>query len=186
MADPRRLVRLVSPHPPREPDNPQPISFREVMAQFATGVTVLTAAGERGHGMTANAFTSVSLEPPMVLCCVARPRRLHEAILSTKSFGVSILAADQEDLARYFADRRRPPGAAQFAAVDWSPGPRTGAPLMSGSLALLECELAEVYHGGTHSIFLGKVLSSSHSPGRQALLFFSGGYQQVMPPALSA
>jgi flavin reductase len=182
VADASRVVRLVPPQARTEADNAEPISFRDVMAQFATGVTVLTAGGERGHGMTANAFTSVSLEPPMVLCCVARPRRLHEAILSTRSFGVSILAADQEDVARYFADRRRPPGSAQFAAVDWLPGPRTGAPLMSGSLAWLECELAEVYQGGTHSIFLGKVLSSSHNPGRQALLFFGGSYQHVMPP----
>ena len=63
-------------------------SLREVMSQFATGVTVLTAGGERGHGMTANAFSSVSLDPPLALCCVARPARIHEAILVARGFGV--------------------------------------------------------------------------------------------------
>src|SRR6266511_1971378 len=92
-------------------------SLREVMSQFATGITVLTAAGDCGHGMTANAFTSVSLDPPLVLCCVARPARFHESVLCAGSFGVSFLAADQESVARYFADKRRPHGPTQFDVV---------------------------------------------------------------------
>lgn len=156
--------------------------LRDVMSQFATGITVLTAGGTCGHGMTANAFTSVSLEPPLVLCCVARPARFHESVLCAGSFGVSFLAADQEPVARYFADRRRPHGPVQFEAVDCVPGPRTGAPLISGALAWLECRLAKVYDGGDHSIFLGKVLSASRGPDRQALLFYGGGYHQVVPP----
>jgi flavin reductase (DIM6/NTAB) family NADH-FMN oxidoreductase RutF len=164
-------------------------SLREVMSQFATGVTVLTAGGERGHGMTANAFSSVSLDPPLALCCVARPARIHEAILSTRSFGVSLLAADQQNVARYFADRTRPEGMAQFDAVDWVPGPQTGTPLIVGALAWLECGLREVYHGGDHSIFLGTVLTSSRGTDRNALLFFAGAYHQLVPaprPAKSA
>lgn len=171
---------------PREHGDMVPASLREVMSQFATGVTVLTAGGERGHGMTANAFSSVSLDPPMALCCVARPARIHEAILTTRSFGVSLLAADQQQLARYFADRTRPQGMAQFDAVDWVPGPHTGAPLLVGALAWLECALSEVYHGGDHSIFLGKVLTSSRGTDRNALLFFAGAYHQLTPPARPA
>jgi flavin reductase (DIM6/NTAB) family NADH-FMN oxidoreductase RutF len=163
-----------------------PASLREVMSQFATGVTVLTAGGERGHGMTANAFSSVSLDPPLALCCVARPARIHEAILSTRGFGVSLLAADQQHLARYFADPTRPQGMAQFDAVEWAPGPHTGAPLLVGALAWLECGLTEVYHGGDHSIFLGTVMHSSRGAGREALLYFAGAYHQVAPPAKSA
>ncbi|WP_326821779.1 flavin reductase family protein [Streptosporangium sp. NBC_01756] len=157
-------------------------SLREVLSKLATGVTVLTTGGERGHGMTANAFCSVSLDPPLALCCVARPARIHEAILSTRSFGVSLLAADQQHLAKYFADRTRPQGMAQFDGVDWVPGPQTGAPLLVGSLAWVECGLTEVYHGGDHSIFLGEVLTSSRGTDRAALLFFSGAYHRLATP----
>lgn len=163
-----------------------PTTLREVMGQFATGVTVLTAGGERGHGMTANAFSSVSLDPPLALCCVARPARIHEAILSTRSFGVSLLSGGQLDVAKYFANRNRPQGMAQFDAVDWTPGPQTGVPLLVGALAWLECSLTEVYHGGDHSIFLGKVLASSRGTDQDALLFFAGAYHQLTPPARPA
>jgi flavin reductase (DIM6/NTAB) family NADH-FMN oxidoreductase RutF len=165
---------------------PQPISLREVMGQFATGITVITAGGEHAHGMTANAFTSVSLEPPLVLCCVARTARIHESILRARNFAISVLDATQRDLARYFADRNRPKGPAQFDLVDWIPGPNTGVPLLAGSLAWVECELHQVYHGGDHSIFLGKVLQASRGSEGEALLFFGGGYHQVTPPARAA
>ncbi|WP_133908054.1 flavin reductase family protein [Actinophytocola oryzae] len=155
------------------------------MSNFATGITVLTAGGDHCHGMTANAFSSVSLEPPMVLCCIARTAQMHEAILRTRHFGVSVLSADQEDVARYFASRGRAMGLAQFDEVDWFPGPRSGAPLLVGSLAWLDCELAEVYHGGDHSIFVGTVLDAARRSG-EALLFFGGGFHQGMPSPRSA
>lgn len=167
------------------PPTPSPAALREVMSSFATGITVLTSAGEHCHGMTANAFSSVSLDPPMVLCCIARTAQMHEAILRSRQFGVSVLSSDQEDVARYFASRDRPRGIAQFNAVDWRPGRRTGAPLLAGSLAWLECEVAEVYHGGDHSIFLGSVLDAARRPG-EALLFFGGGFHQGMPSPRSA
>lgn len=163
-----------------------PASLREVMGRFATGVTVLTAGGEQGHGMTANAFTSVSLDPPLALCCVGRQARIHDAIVSTGGFGVSLLGADQQQLARYFADRRRPSGIAQFDAVEWTPGPSTGAPLLAGALAWLECELTEVYPGGDHAIFLGEVLTSGQGQSGDALLFFEGAYHHLPPLAKSA
>ncbi len=153
--------------------------LREVMGQFATGVTVLTAGGERAHGMTANAVTSVSLEPPMVLCCVSRAARMHEAIVTAGSYAVTVLASDQKELAKYFADWRRPAGLAQFDSVDWTAGPQTGAPLLGGALAWLECELAEVYEGGDHSIFLGKVVASSRGTAQDSLVFYGGGYHQI-------
>jgi flavin reductase (DIM6/NTAB) family NADH-FMN oxidoreductase RutF len=154
------------------------VPLREAMGQFATGITVLTAAGERWHGMTANAFTSVSLQPPLVLCCVSRTARMHDAITSAGCFGVSMLGAGQRDLARYFADRRRPNGAAQFDLVDWIPGPRTGSPLLAGALAWLECELTSAYEGGDHSIFLGHVLNACRGHGSEALVFYGGAFHQ--------
>lgn len=163
-------------------------TLREVMAQFATGVTVLTAGtGERSHGMTANSFTSVSLDPPLVLCCVSRAARMHETITDAMSFAVSILGADQQELARYFADWKRPHGRAQFDAVQWERGQRTGAPLLAGALAWLECELVKAYEGGDHSIFVGQVLSSHRNTdlralpdmNAEALVFFAGGYHEL-------
>ncbi|WP_414940384.1 flavin reductase family protein [Amycolatopsis sp. cmx-11-51] len=159
--------------------NPVPTRFRETMSRFATGVTVLTTGGERVHGMTANAFTSVSLEPPLVLCCVSRAAVMHEAITATGSFGVSVLGARQQDLAKYFAGRSRPLGAAQFDPVEWVPGPRTGAPLLTGALAWLECELVDGHQGGDHSIFVGSVLASTVGAGHDALVFFGGAFGQT-------
>jgi len=156
-------------------------ALRDVMSQFATGITVLTACGERGHGMTANAFTSVSLEPPMVLCCIAHTARMHEAIMTAGSFGVSVLEAAQEDMAKYFANKTRPEGMAQFDDVDWFPGRETGSPLLAGSLAWLECDLAQVYQGGDHSIFVGTVLNASRGGG-EALLFYDGDFQGLPTP----
>lgn len=160
---------------------PGPATLRDVMSQFATGITVLTAPGHDGHGMTANAFTSVSLEPPLVLVCVAHTARMHAAVVSAGVFGVSVLSSGQGQVARYFADRRRPRGMAQFDAVDWTPGPCTGAPLLTGALAWLECRLTRIVDGGDHSIFLGEVLASQRSGEGGALLFFNGHYQQVGP-----
>lgn len=155
--------------------------LREVMAKFATGITVLTAGGEAGHGMTANAFSSVSLEPPMVLCCVSRAARMHAAIEAAGSFGVSILGSAQGELSRYFADWRRPGGLAQFDEVDCTFGRHTGAPLLDGALAWLECRLAHAYQGGDHTIFVGEVLSASRGIAQDALVFYGGAYHHVQP-----
>lgn len=189
MVDDGRVARLAAVRPDGEPEDPTPAQLREVMSRFATGVTVLTAPGERGHGMTANAFTSVSLDPPLVLCCVASTSRMHEAILAAGAFGVTVLASDQLPVARYFADKRRPAGAAQFETVDWAPGPRTGAPLLDGALAWLECELEHTYDGGDHAIFVGRVLGAVAGHGDQPLLFHGGRFHDLapaVPPARSA
>lgn len=176
--EPAEPVSILRATQPQEPD---PRALRDVMSQFATGITVLTARGRLAHGMTANAFTSVSLEPPMVLCCVHRTARIHEAIIDADHFGVSVLSGEQESVARYFANRTRPTGMAQFDQVDWFPAPHTGVPLLSGSLAWLECDLAEVYEGGDHSIFVGLVRSASIGTGK-ALLFLDGGFHHYDPP----
>ncbi len=156
------------------------LDLRSVLGKFATGVTVVTSGRETPCGMTANSFTSVSLDPPLILVCVTRSAAIYKTILDTGSFAVSILSADQAHLGRYFADHSRPRGETEFRAVDWSPGPATGAPVLLGSLAWLECELANSYDGGDHEIFLGSVVGSGHGPEYDALLYFRGGFHQ--PP----
>ncbi|BAG23196.1 flavin reductase [Streptomyces sp. SID4928] len=157
----------------------KPSSLRDSMSRFATGVIVLSVGGENIHGMTANAFTSVSLDPPQVLCCVARSAVMHKALMAEKHFAVSILGSEQEQLARYFADKKRPLGPEQYDDLAWEPGIRTRAPLLHGALAWLECELSELHDSGDHSIFIGNVIEASSGAPGPALVFFGGGFQQT-------
>jgi flavin reductase (DIM6/NTAB) family NADH-FMN oxidoreductase RutF len=165
--------------PQSDPPDGDPRALRDVMGRFATGITVITSAGDAAHGMTANSFSSVSLDPPLVLVCLARTTAMHGIVVANGGFAVNVLGAEQEEVARHFASRDRPAGIAQFDAVDWVAGPRTGAPLLTGSLAWLECELGEIYDGGDHSIFLGRVVGLGRGTGREALLFFGGAYHQI-------
>jgi flavin reductase (DIM6/NTAB) family NADH-FMN oxidoreductase RutF len=158
-----------------------PKELRRAFGAFATGVTVVTIGGETPHGMTANSFTSVSLDPPLVLVCVGRNAVMHDLLLAQGSFGVSVLAAHQQTAAKHFADRRRPLGAAQFDAVGWTPGRETGAPLIAGALARFECELYRSYDGGDHSIFVGRVVSLERSLDQDGLLFFQGRFRDIIP-----
>ena len=170
------LVEGLSAVPAQSP--PGSSALRAVLGRFATGVTVLAAVGKVPCGMTANAFTSVSLDPPLVLVCVNRNASIHQAVLESGSFAVSMLSARQEHVARYFADHSRPRGPAEFAAVDWSPAPRTGAPVLRGALAWLDCSLTAAYDGGDHAIFLGSVLASGAEPAQDVLLFFGGEFHR--------
>jgi flavin reductase len=153
--------------------------LRRICGRFATGITVVTAGRQTPAGMTANAFTSVSLDPPLVLVCVKHNASIHETIRECGSFAVSMLAAGQERVARIFADHKRPRGRQEFDTVDAIPGPYSGAPILAGSLAWLECELATVYDGGDHSIFLGEVRAVGRGEADNALLFYEGGFHRL-------
>jgi flavin reductase len=153
-------------------------ALRSVLGRFATGVMVLAAGRETPCGMTANAFTSVSLDPPLILVCVNRSSAVYKAVIDAGSFAVSVLSAGQEHVARHFADHTRPRGAAEFAIAGWSPGSLTGAPVLDDSLAWLECELTTSFEGGDHEIFIGSVVASGFGPASDALLFFGGGFHQ--------
>lgn len=157
------------------------LQLRRAFGAFATGVTVVTVAGDTPHGMTANSFTSVSLDPPLVLVCVGRSAIMHGLLVEASHFGVSVLAAHQEAVARHFASRWRPTGIAQFDTVDWRPGRLTGVPLINGALAHLECELWRSYDGGDHTIFVGSLLSLARPADQDALLFFHGQFRQLYP-----
>ncbi|GAA1270080.1 flavin reductase family protein [Sphaerisporangium rubeum] len=156
-------------------------TLRRAFGTFATGVTVVTTGGTNPHAMTANSFTSVSLDPPLVLICVDRGAVMHQCLSEAGAFGVSVLAAHQEPVAMHFANRWRTLGAAQFDAVDWLPGEATGVPLLSGTLASFECELWRTYDGGDHTIFIGKVLSLHQQTDQEALLVVKGRFRQVGP-----
>jgi flavin reductase (DIM6/NTAB) family NADH-FMN oxidoreductase RutF len=153
--------------------------LRRTFGTFATGVTVVTVGGATPHGMTANSFASVSLDPPLLLVCVERDAVMHRALLDAGRFGVSVLASHQEDVARHFADRRRPFGIRQFDVAEWEPGSRTGSPLIRGAVAHFECLLWRSYDGGDHTIFIGRLLTLRRFDEHEALLFLSGQFRQM-------
>ena len=157
------------------------VLLRRAFGTFATGVTVVTTGGSEPHAMTANSFTSVSLDPPLVLLSVDRRALMHHKLPAAKLFAVSVLAAHQEAVARHFADPTRMRGVAEFDCVQWMPGPLTGVPLIEGALARFECELWRTYDGGDHSIFVGRLLSVDWRPDDEALLFLNGKFRQVKP-----
>lgn len=147
--------------------------FRSVMRRFPTGVTIVTTVLEgKPKGFTANAFSSVSAEPPMVLVCVNRQARSHPLISQAGRFCVNVLRLDQRELAERFASKAVADPfagvAVRFAA--------TGSPILGGTLAFLDCELAEEHSAGTHTIFLGNVLECGASDGAP-LGYFNATYR---------
>lgn len=159
-------------------------ALRRAFGTFATGVTVMTVGGDTPHGMTANSFTSVSLDPPLVLVCVDRTAVMHSVLAGAGHFAISVLAAVQSGAAEYFADRNRPLGAAQFDAVDWQPGRVTGAPLIAGALAHFECEVSGTFDGGDHTVFVARILSLHRADEEEeALLFLGGRFRRLHPEA---
>jgi flavin reductase len=153
--------------------------FRAAVGSFATGVTVITTYGEQhGYGMTANAFSSVSLDPPLVLVCVISPSEGCDHIERNGCFAVNILAADQEPLSRYFASRDRPRGRDAFREVSHRRG-ASGSPIIDGALGYLDCQLHTRHPAGDHQIFLGEVLELGCAVDGQPLLFHGGRYKLV-------
>ncbi len=160
-----------------------PMLMRRVYGTFATGVTVVSVGGKEPHAMTANSFGAVSLDPPLILVCVGRDALMHQALSRTGTFGISVLACDQEAVARYYADRRRPLGHEQFEFADWQPGTRTDAPLLTGAAAHIECELWRSYDGGDHTIFLGRARGmrqyADTGADGDALVFLGGRFRRL-------
>jgi flavin reductase (DIM6/NTAB) family NADH-FMN oxidoreductase RutF len=151
--------------------------FRSALGAFATGVTVVTTMGEGvGYGMTVNAFSSVSLDPPLVLVCAISGTQGSKEIDRNGCFAVNILAVDQEPLSSYFASRDRPRGRDAFRDVDHRVG-ASGAPLIHGAVANLDCRLAQSYTVGDHEIFIGEVLGLHVDREAEPLLFHGGRYR---------
>jgi flavin reductase (DIM6/NTAB) family NADH-FMN oxidoreductase RutF len=160
---------------------PTATEFRLACAQFATGVTVVTAerAPRQVHGMTANSLTSVSLDPLLLLICVAEQAQLLPLVKAKKRFGVSILRENQQAISKYFAQTE------ENAEVEASLGIRfrwtqSGIPLLEDSLVHLACNVVASYIAGDHTIFIGEVESVEVFDG-EPLLYFRGGYRAVAP-----
>lgn len=154
--------------------------YRLAVGRFATGVSVLTTlAGGLDHAMTANTFTSVSLEPLLVLACVEREARFHDAIVEAGVFGVSLLSAPQRPAAAWLATRGRPLHG-QLDGVGHRQGEKTGVALLDGALATIECQTSDIYLAGDHSIVVGEVVSLGvdDHPG-DALVYYRSRYTSL-------
>lgn len=149
--------------------------FRSAMSRFASGVTVVTMkdADSRAQGITVSAFTSLSLEPPLVLVCIDKRASLHNHLVEGAHFAVNILAEDQELISRRFASRDED----RFSGTGYREG-ITGAPLLEGALGHIECRVVHVYPGGDHSVIVGEVETANVTDGKP-LVYFRGGYARL-------
>jgi len=150
-------------------------TFRALAGSFPSGVTIVTS-GEEGnfHAMTASAFTSLSLDPPMVLVCVDKRAASAEIIARHGRFGVNVLACGQEALSNACARRDTPESSLE--GLDYRVGEELGLPLLEGCLASFECRTMHEYDGGDHIIFAGRVESGSIGEATEPLLYFRGSY----------
>lgn len=149
-----------------------PAGFKAVMRHFPTGVTVVTSLREgEPRGVTVSAFASVSADPPLVLICINREARSYLYISSSKVFCVNMLAGDQRHLAERFSGKLRE---RQFEGVEYEVDV-TGAPVLRGTVAHLDCEVVEEHHAGSHSIFIGRVLSAKSRTG-SPLGYYNGEF----------
>ena len=163
-----------------------PSEFRKAMGAFATGVTIVTVDldGEV-HGMTANAFASVSLDPLLVLVCVDSATRTHAHLHAKKRFGINVLSEDQRAISEYYARPERTHERAEAEAGARFERTSHGTPLLQGSLAYLECRLHSAQDAGDHTSFLAEVEDVIVHQG-EPLLFFRGKYRLLGEDVRSA
>lgn len=150
-------------------------TFRSVLGRFASGITIVTVRDRDGRdfGMTVSAFCSLSLDPPMVLVCIDRAASMYTMLLEHPRFAVNILSSEQEAASRRFAD----PESDRFDGLAYTRG-ESGAVLLSGALAHLECRVVAHHEGGDHTIFTAEVERAEPAHGRP-LLYYRGGYAQL-------
>ncbi len=150
------------------------LAQRRIMGHFATGVTVVTARNNGEiQGMTANAVTSLSLNPPLVLVAVDKTAAMHAALTASRHFALNILSESQENLSRRFAMR----GPKEVNDLTWITA-SSGAPVLADALAWVDCRLAEILPGGDHDIFIGEILAGDSRDGLP-LLYFGGKYRRL-------
>jgi flavin reductase (DIM6/NTAB) family NADH-FMN oxidoreductase RutF len=164
---------------PRQKERTMDVSqadFRRVMGRFATGVTIVTTCdGDRRLGITVNAFSSVSLDPPLILVCIEKTSYLHQVMLRNGYFAVNLLSEEQQELSQCFAGhseaRRNFCDAPSHTAV-------TGAPVLDHTLGWLDCRIVNAYPGGDHSIIVGQVEALGGSENHP-LLYYRGKYPRI-------
>ncbi|MCU0475203.1 MAG: flavin reductase family protein [Anaerolineae bacterium] len=144
--------------------------FRNTLAQWASGVTVVTTTHDgQPYGMTASSFSSVSMTPPLILVCVAHRANLHQHILASGVFGVHILSDQQTDLGRLFAGQM-PDITDRFAAVPHHLG-QTGSPIFEHALAWMDCRVHQAVEAGDHTVFIGEILDAGANDGHPILYY---------------
>lgn len=153
-----------------------PRTLRDALGCFATGVTVVTCLTEDGtpFGLTVNSFTSVSLEPPLLLVCLHKLAAASAALVEAEHFAVNVLQAGQQPASIRFSTRDED----RFGTTPWSRG-EAGAPILADSLCVFECQRYAVYDGGDHHILVGEVEKASFDAALDPLLFFRGRYRRL-------
>jgi len=146
--------------------------FKAALSHFASGVTIVTTEHDgKPYGMTVASFASLSLHPPLILVCIEKSVKTHDAIAASGKFGVSILKSDQADVSGRFASKADD----KFAGIELV---QASVPLIAGALTTLECRVADRLPGGDHSIFVGEVVATATSDGAP-LVYFRGGYRNI-------
>jgi flavin reductase (DIM6/NTAB) family NADH-FMN oxidoreductase RutF len=169
----------MSPATPPSADTPfSSDELRAALGQFATGVTIITAAPPQGPmvGLTANSFNSVSLTPPLVLWSISAHSSSLEGFLQSGHYAINVLAADQRHLAERFARK----GVDRFEGVNWRPG-LSGAPVIEGAVAVFECSHRQQYREGDHLILVGQVAHCQRRVGAAPLVFHGGRFFSDLP-----
>jgi len=158
----------------------EPGYFRQVMGHFVTGVTIVTTFdGDRPAGITVNALSSVSLEPPLVMVALDRRRFITPVVRAAGRYAVSILGEGQQALSDCFANAPVSPGRESFCGAAWQPG-STGLPILDDAIASLECTTVETFSAGDHDLFIGRVDALTTGPGvPDPLLYFRRHYLRL-------
>jgi flavin reductase (DIM6/NTAB) family NADH-FMN oxidoreductase RutF len=161
-----------------------PTKFRRVMSRFVTGVTVITTRDNlEMHGMTCNAFCSVSIAPPTILISLTKNSRTEQLIQKSGFFVVNILSESQSELSDRFAGRHKEREADRFAGFEWKVA-LTGAPVFSGIQGYLDCKVVKSIDGGDHVLFLGEVVHSDYDEAKFPLVYFHSGYHNPPTPRI--
>jgi flavin reductase ActVB len=155
------------------------LAFRAALAQFPSGVCIVTThdTDQRAHGFTASAFSSLSLDPPLVLVCLDQKAQSHDAFRAAEAFAVSILAADQASIASQFAIK----SAEKFEGIAVLLGADTGLPVIEGAIVHLECRMYQTIPAGDHTILIGEVVGAKVFDG-EPLVYHNRRYGQFMVP----
>jgi flavin reductase (DIM6/NTAB) family NADH-FMN oxidoreductase RutF len=152
-----------------------PRTLRDALGCFATGVTIVTCLSEgQPTGLTVNSFTSVSLEPPLLLVCIHKRAASAEALINAPCFAINVLQNEQQPASMTFSTR----GEDRFGNTPWSRG-ENGSPILADSLCVFECERYALYEGGDHHILVGQVVKASFDASLDPLLYFRGRYRRL-------
>lgn len=175
------LLDFLERHAPRQPlsyiSGSEPRILRDALGCFATGVTIITTINEAGEpiGLTANSFTSISLDPPLVLFSLAKTSGNLETFRNAGKFAVNVLHIGQQPLSNRFASRNPD----RFDGIDWSVRSEGGSPVLGGALATFDCRTYAIHEGGDHLMFVGEVDHAWFEPHRDPLLYFRGKYRRL-------